>query len=839
MDLISLIAGAVVATALAVAIFTQRERIRSLGQSVALQASSTRERLTRSAEASYREAVIELANGLHVAGHLVPLERIAVIPRFTTPREPFDPLERENPEHDHPHHLLPFAPDWPEAVAPYYVPGVPLSHLLRGEGGVAVLGQPGSGRTVALALMALLVARQTEDNQPGGLVAQARIPLYFHLADAPLGPGFFEPGADPLDPLLEAARPHLRGAGARLLGALAGEFAAGRGLIFADGWDELAPAQQPRATAWLQALAGVYPGNKLVVSGPAVGYGPLLAIGLAPAFISAWAGVEHAEVGRRWAEAWPDIGATGREPAPAPADDLIRRAVRGNRARTALDVTLRVWATFAGDDPGEGRIGWYRAYLRRVAPAPDLYPALHRMAEQTVLAPPAPSPQPEDEQPAIDAAPLPPDAPAPGLAQDDLTALVNAVAKSLDGRPSMSTPDFIFALTGQTHVLARRPDRRLTFAQPLVAAYLAAEALRDADLPDDLLASRPINRLVMAFLAQLRDVTPYVEQRLAAPDTILRGHILDLAAWAADADPRARWRGEAYKRLAELLLRPVEFPVVRERAMAALVASRDSNVAYIFREALKSDDPRLRVLGVLGLGALGDPETVITLGEMIEDPDPAVEVATGLALGAIGTKTALNYMIQMLLTARDLARRGVAEMLAATNIAGEGHDVLREAAQEADAKARKAAIYGLARIDEPWAFEIIEELERQDDQWLVRAAAGGLMDLRRAGESLDAPPQRTSRPEETVWLAQWLEGRGESAAPGPQGISQLVRALQEGDEAIRLAAVEALGALGAPDAIKPLYAALHDPHPEIRDTAYRALAAISLATAHPLPGVGE
>ncbi len=840
MDPVSLVAGAVVATALAVLIYTQRERIGSLRRTVEKQASTARERLTRGAEAAYREAVIDLANGLHIAGHLVRLEQIAVLPHFYTLPKPFDPLEGENPEYDRPHHLLPLVPDWPEAVAPYYIPAIPLTHVLRGESGLAVLGTPGSGRTVALALMALLVARQTEDRQPGDLLNEKRLPVYFHLADVVLETGAAETGVDPLLPMLEAARSHLRGPAGRLLGAVREELAAGRGLILADGWDELPLVQRRRITAWLRVLAGAYPGNKLVVAGPVEGFGPLLDLGLAPAFLRPWAGQEHAELGQRWAQSWPAIGG-GRVPASPPADDLIRRAVRGNRARSPLDVTLHIWATFAGDDPGEGRAGWYRAYVKRAAPAPDLIPALYHVAEQTVLGrrdkPPTaveegtPEP-PEEGTPAAQAV-----SGSTPLTLEGLTALVNSIASSLHSRPSMSTPDFIYTITIQTHLLSERAAAGLVFTQPAVGAYLAAEALRRPRPRDGLLEAHPASRLVMPFLAEMEDVAPYVQRRLEAPGSILRNEALEIAAWAADADLRAGWRGPVFKRLADLMLRPSEYPAVRERAMAALVASRDPNVAFVFREGLKSSDPRIRMLSVLGLGALGDPEAVVTLGEMIEDPDPAVQVATGLALGAIATKTALNYMIQILLTAGDLARRGVAEMLAATNVAGEGHDVLREAADEADPASRKAAIYGLARIEEPWALELIGEIERRDDQWIVRAAAGGIMDLHRSGERLEPPPAPPQKPEQIGWLGQWIETRGESSAPGSQGIRQLVRALQEGDEAIRLAAAESLGALGAVDAIKPLYAALRDSHPEVRDAAYRALTSISLASGRALPGV--
>jgi HEAT repeat protein len=191
----------------------------------------------------------------------------------------------------------------------------------------------------------------------------------------------------------------------------------------------------------------------------------------------------------------------------------------------------------------------------------------------------------------------------------------------------------------------------------------------------------------------------------------------------------------------------------------------------------------------------------------------------------------------VLLSGSELARRAAAEMIGATNTAGEGHEVLREAAADENAGARRAAVYGLDRIGEPWAQDLIVEMERGDAAWMVRTSASLVMEKVRSGDLSAAAPQELLRPESTPWLIKWLDDRNESIAPGVQGIGQLVRALQEGDEATRLAAVEMLGALAIYDATRPLYAALRDPHHEIRDAAQRALCSISLATNHALPGV--
>ncbi len=813
-DAISLIAGIIVATVVAIVVYTQRHRIASLRTSVASQASATRHKLTRSAAETYREAVIELANGLHLAGHLVPLEQIAVVPKFFTLPKPFDPLEEENPDYDRPDHLLPLVPDWPQVIAPYQIPATALDQVLRGDCNIALLGEPGSGRTTTLAMIALLLARQTEKDQPGGLLSEVRLPIYFHLDDVNLDPSFYGIGADPLYPMMEAARIHLRGLAGRLLPAVQSEFASGQGVILADGWDETSPAKRQRVVEWLRVVMETYPGNKLVVAGPLRGYAPLRSIGLTPVFMMPWSSIEHAEAVRLWTAAWPEIGGKPKAPAATPSEEVVRRAARGNRALTALDVTLHLWATFAEDDPGEERLGWYRAYVKRVLPAPELAPALYRLG-QVLLERPGET----------------------GLPIDQMTAIVDTARDTLHGRASMSTPDFIYAVTAQTHLLAERADGRIAFNHPVVGAYLTAEALRGGAFRESLLSDQPMNDLVMPFLARMQDITPYVNRRLSEPNTILQRHLLSMAAWAAAAEASAPWRGAFFKRLGALLLGPSVFPAMRERAMAALVASRDPNAAYIFREGLASSDPRLRALCAFGLGALGDTEAVLPLGQALQDEDITVEVAASLALGAVGTKPALDYLIQELLSGNDLARRGVAEILAMTNAAGEGHDIVREAAAETDPATRKAAVYGLQRVGQDWAIEIVAGMERRDDNWSVRAVAADAMDRHRAGTLNVRVPPQLPRIEETAWFSKWLAERNATVAPGEEGFGQLIMALREGDDAIRLAAAEMLAALGGSNAVRPLYEALRDQHPEIRDAAYRALSAVCLSSGYDLPGV--
>lgn len=812
LDIISAVAGAVVAVGLGILIYSQRARLTTLRSSAAEGVVTARRRLSRGLDGRYRDSVIAYANTQHLAGHLIPLERVAVRPRFYGLPLPHNPLSDETAIGiEEPLELIPLTPDWPQAMAPYDPEGIPLNRLLRAGQSLALLGLPGSGRSTTLALIALLVARQTDSFQEGGLLNHPRLPLLVHLADIDLSSTKVTDGTDLLTPLFDAADSQLGGLAGPALSAIRNQFESGGAVILADAWDELSTDSRMKIAEWLGLLMSTYPGNQLVVAAAPSGYKPLFDIGLSPAYVMPWASASYHELAQCWAAAWPDIASTPTEVVSEPDADMMRTAIRGNRSRTPLDATLKIWATYARDDPGVGQIGWYRSYVNRSIPARDLRAGLERAGEEWAQF-----------------------YESDGLTFDVLNRHLDTARNTSPQRSAVSTPDFVFSIMNQVHLITQRANGKVTFTHPVIGAYLAAEALKDKAIQEWLLEDRARNDLIMPFLAQLADLTPYVEARLSEGQTILEHPTLMMASWASEADSKGQWRAEVFKQLTNYFIAPSNYPLTRERTMAALVASRDRNVAFIFRQGLQNPNINVRVLSALGLGALGDPEMLVHLGEALRDPEPLVEAAAALGIGALGTKATVNYLVETLVNGRDLARRAVAEMLA-SRLTDEGHDILREAMQEPDASTRRAAIYGLQRIGEPWAEEMLDNAQNRDDQWMVRTAATNALELLR--NPVDGIPGRPSPPDTSDWLVVWLAERDQAIEPGPRAVSQLIRALQEGDDPIRRAAAEALGALGLTEGVTPLYTALRDHHTTVRDSAFRALARISTVAGHALPGV--
>ena len=868
MDILSLIVGVIIGLVAAI-ILPVRERVLAVRRALQERAVATRRYVTRSADARYRLDLERDCQTLHLAGHLTPLSAIIVEPRFLpVPALPDPTLEDERGSvlDVVPQHL-----DLPFGDAPFNLETLSLVDLASGGRRLAILGLPGAGKTTALAAIALhalgelrfetlsemvdavdtamhegmseeeiekLRRRQqeieeramarlrelqlTEDVDGAAVAPVARVdwrvftPMLIHLAEIELNPAVIGPEVDPAEPLVRAIQGRVGPVTQRTIPRFVyRRVASGQALLLIDGYDDLPPDLRAEKLAWLRHFVEVYPDNLIYIVGPAEGYGPLVNLGFSPVFLRPWTEQDARTLAEKWAAAWPTIARRGRRLAAPPDERALRQATTNVRARTPLDLTLKVWAAYAGDAREAGRLGWYDAYVQRQL-GPDL---------------------PEPARGALEmAAARILDGDGFGIARSELSALfTKAVTGPEEGaKLAVNVDGFLRDLTGKHRLMKVYPGDVMVFNHPVLCRYLAAEhaAGNETRAVADLL-NVPAWRDAFPFLAARTDIERAVAALLASQTDLLSSSLFEIARWLPDANPSARWRGEVFKRLARVLTAPAQFPSVRERAMAALVSSRDENTLFIFRQALQAQDAGVRRLACLGIGALGVTDGIKDLTPMLSDGDRDVRLAAALALGAIGSERAMEIMVRGLLEGEEDLKRAVAEALAA--IPGEGHGVIRDAVDDEDMQIRRAAVFGLRRIKAAWALVALYRLMLEDSQWYVRSAAEEA--FAQARDPQAAGLKRYPPAEEILWLVNWAAGRGEGVPQGEAAYQVLLRALQLGEPDFRRAAAETLGRLGYVPALKPLYAALRDQEPTVRDGVFRALESFQVQLGAALPGV--
>ncbi|HZD55096.1 MAG TPA: HEAT repeat domain-containing protein, partial [Anaerolineales bacterium] len=226
-----------------------------------------------------------------------------------------------------------------------------------------------------------------------------------------------------------------------------------------------------------------------------------------------------------------------------------------------------------------------------------------------------------------------------------------------------------------------------------------------------------------------------------------------------------------------------------------------------------------RLIGVLGLGMCSDAKTVVELQALLEDPHPLIRQAACLSLVSVGTIPALEAVAGALLQGEEDVRRAAAEALA--NHPEEGHPVLVDGSTVEDLLVRRAVVFGLAKIREPWAIQILEKMQIEDGQWVVRNAAT------QALEEIARPDPRLPRPRpslsETPWLIAFAGEKGIGISPGKPAEGLLIKALAEGTDEQRIAALDRLGLLASKEAIPGIYQVLANGHGDLREAAFNSL----------------
>lgn len=861
-DPLSYVFGFASASGISFIIWRARRRLSVIQESAEMQIEGTRRFIGQAADTRYARDLLRYLQHRHIGGGVIDLTDLLLEPRLIMGPPPVMPPSAQDADFRDIFDVVPMFHDMPQSYAPFNVETLPLDDLGSGDRHIAILGIRGIGKSTALSTLALMALGQitfekledlteqaireeeaelpeeerkqrakerqqiqeraleklhdtrleqrerlgivSEDERPPALNVADLLPVLVHLNDLEFDLIAYggDDMLDPSEPLIRAVQRQVGTVTARVVGSVIyPALEQGRALVLLDGYDEIAPKARERYYFWLEQLLATYGHNMIVMTGPVTGYEPLTTLGFTPTYLRPWRQHDYDELADLWRKLLP------RKSAAADTDDqVLRRIAIDNRGRTALDVTLKIWAGLADDTRESGRVGWYDAFVNRRLSRPETRDLLPLLAEQLV----------EAGQPL------------------DRAALETAVTLPAgDGEKTVRLDELLDTLV-KDGLMVAHPGHRYSFAHPQLASYLASETLLEpgSERPTNL-ALNPAWQDALSFAAGRINIMPVIYRKLGSAPNLLYSDLFEIVEWLADAPPDAPWRGDIFKRLAAALMATEQYPTVRARALAALIASRDKNVLHILRQALRAADPYIRQLSCVGLGALGNPEAINDLASLLADEDEDVKLASALALGAIGSDKAIEIMVHGLFQENHEVRRAIAEALAA--IPGEGHTLLRESIVAEELEIRRAAVYGLSRVRAPWALIALYRAMLEDEQWYVRTAAEEAF---LAAQSPEREGPRAHPDADSLgWLIEWAADRGEGVPAGPNARQVLIRVLQEGQPIYQILAARTLARLGHVTALKPLYAALRDRDPHVRGIAYEALADLQIRLGQPLPGL--
>jgi HEAT repeat protein len=791
---------------------------------------------TTTVEENHRRLTLRRAQGMHLAAPLFALDEILQEPRLIAPPanvEPGGPIGTE----DIVTQTLPYLPAWPELAAVYNAPTLSFSQALSGGMNLVIIGQPGIGKSVALAHLASLAANR--DEKLGAL--SNFVPFLIHVADIKLP---ITEARDVLNPFIDLISENASILDlTRVPTFVQATFRSGRALLLLDGFDELTPDGQQTISDYLKLLLQEYPKIRIVTTGMPEFLDGLLALGFAPLALAAWNKQQTHSFVEKWGELWTQFVAVEAwaQSGPEQVDPILLNIWLGtqNQGLSPFELTLKIWGAYAGDSLGPNTLDAIATHVRRLAPTNTPPAALETLAMQVTLA----------TQPIFD----------PGKARewvkafdipDELEQEIPAEAennteessdkkeekkKDKNKKVKAGAPPAL-GLIGKliaSGLIVEHRDNQMRFAHPIIGGYLAGHAL-SAVKADDTLLGQPDwagKILAMRYLAALGDVSNLAKSMLEFSRLPMHRPLLTAARWLRDAPRDAPWRGKIMAALATLIQTEGLPLALRGQAMAAFVYSKDPAVGTLFRQFMTSNSFELIKLSALGSGALHDQKSITVLDQALSAPSIHSRRAACLALVALGTNEALEIVAHVLLNADEDLRRAAAESLANDPI--EGYAMLKDGATISDILLRRAVVYGLARVNEPWAIETLQKMQIEDDQWVVRNSASEVLEAQNSNQD-PRVPRPLKAPSETPWLIEFAGTMGTGISPGSPATEVLLAALKGQKEEQRLGALPFLKKNPSPGVIKEIYDAMYGTDSELREAAYMTLWEIG-ASGYKLP----
>lgn len=756
-------------------------------------------------EDNHRRVTLRRAQGMHLAAPLFALDEILVVPKLIAPPPRLEP-DAPFPREDIVSQTLPYLPAWPELAATYNAPTLSLTQALSGGSNIVILGADGAGKTAALAHLASLCANK--DARLGAL--SEVVPALIHAADLNLP---VTETKEALNPIINIVSEHMplfdQG---RMPAFLQYAFRQGNAILLLDGFDELAPDAQKQVADYLKTLLAAYPKARIVTTAIPEQMDGLLALDFAPLALAGWSATQQQDFVRAWSGLWTRFVSTE---AWAQNNDqsvdpfLIETWLdAGGAPLTPLELTLKVWGAFAGDSLGPGALDSISTHLRRLAPPGTPPAALETLALQAIV----------NLQMVFD----------PRKAREWVKAFDAPEEKPADEENSplekktavQAASYGLISKMAESGLLVSHPNHHMRFSHPVLGGYLAGRGLTGIQAEDKLLGQPNWSGKLLAlrYFAEQGDATALVDKTLAQADPLLQRPLLIAARWLRHAPRDAAWRGKIMAGLARVL-QTEEYPRgLRGQAMAGLALSGDPGAAALFRQSMQSLSFELICLASLGCGAIQDPKSLELLASSLSAPSAATRRAASLALVALGSAPALEAVARGLLQGDDDVRRAAAEAL--SNHPKDGHETLRDGATLPDLQVRRATVYGLARVEEPWAVEILQNLQVNDSQWIVKTAATEALEAR-SNPADPRVPRPLTPPSQTPWLLEFAGKEGVGIPPGSPATDVLLKALKSGNEAERAGALTYLRRTPTEGVVKEIYETLQSDDADMREAAYQ------------------
>lgn len=771
-----------------------------------------------SVDAMLRQDVLKRAQSAHLARSLFSLDEILITPKVMTPAKQIEPDNPDLIASAQPQ-VIPNLPLVPQFNAQYNSDTLAFPRLLRMGVNVAIVGNPGSGKSTALAYLASLFARKDVSLGPLGQY----FPIYLHYNDIMVFSGNEQ---DPIKILTKAFSYHVAGTHrAQLPGYLQKQLQDNKAILLLDGLDEVTTSQYQQALGFLAALFKSRPKLRAVTTASFDRAYGLLDLGIEPLPIAGWTRSDITNFINRWGNLWNKHISNNNHSSQG-LDEMLISGWQASSAEfyNPIEWTTRLWGAYAGDllgARGSDAIGSYCSRLQtygvdvsRLATLADrlltarqtqiAYIEAEKLFSEIII--PAATPASEISF-------------EPGnLTQNEVTFQAPIEPEKPTGKGSVGERTIDILL--EYGVLREGIDERLSFSSPVIWGFLTALAVKESEF-DTGRALTETWSVVSETLHYrlLTNDTDWLKVFLSEDKEPFYSQTVQAGLWMRDLPPKDANRTLIMRYLLQRVKSEDVPYTTRLSLLAAASLSNDPAVMPLARQLAEAESPSLRRIAILCSGALRDTKAFNNMLTALNHTDLLLRWAACFAIAALETPDARNAAKTVLDRSDEPLRLATAEALA--NRPPWGHELLKKAETSGETLTRHALVFGLLHIRTPWAIDILERLAMEDGEWVVRNFAGQaveyLQKLKRHNRwqytpSADAP-----------WLMNYASRKGSGALKGGVLVSLLLEVIKSGSTEEKIASIQLLARLSDRNAMDGIRSCLSSQETGVSLAAHESL----------------
>ncbi len=627
---------------------------------------------------SIRKQALNKAETNHLAYQLFSHQEISIKPKLLAIKQDFR-IDKEHIFATEIENIVPFTPDTPYLSRNYQVPALTIAEALQKQASLIITGMPGIGKTFTLA--DLVISMCLQKSEAGILINKT--PLYFDVQD--LNESLFiDPQNMPkvhkilVDVFSKKIMVNQRN---RLEKFIETELNENNLVLIIDGFDLLSKPEYDRYKIFVEQVIVAYPHIQIVITASTY-WADLESSGFIPLAIKPFSNTEIESFYRNWADQWNREILKSDPEKKSDQVILYNWVSKYKQPLTKLEYTLLIWGALEGNLRGTNTLSLYENYFIKLLGNKFNREKIGEKMHEFI----------EKGSNLVSTNTL-----IPNPALDSLMN-VGVIAEAQSDHHYFKHPDLMGYLAS---FHASEPATQKTVAElyswSAYVSYYGFRVSRDA-------------------------ASPWADTWIFEDSPPLFQNLLLIGNWLRHTSPKSGFRSNLIRKLIPLIQNNNLSHSVRLRLLTLFAFANENSGTLFLKQMLNNPDQTMQILAALAAGVFTQDDKIVPdLINALNTHHPLLQKSVCLALLSFDNELATHTLGKMLLSGEESIRKLIAENLAGKP--AEGHEILSDAMTMDDILVRRSALFGLIRINEPWALAIIEKTSIEDSQWVVRNVA--------------------------------------------------------------------------------------------------------------------